>query len=111
MSQPKKVFSKNGFPTIKMFDDHFEINQSNLNTFKKYYFSEIKEFRHYDPNKNFWIRLYIATSFFGRIFSHSDSWKFKIIKKNGGEWSYDTLPERDLDFELMIKDLKNNIKE
>ncbi|GAB3333018.1 hypothetical protein GCM10027429_13100 [Marivirga atlantica] len=110
MSNPDLVFSQKGYPDIKVYEGHFEIKESDINIYKRYNYNEIEKVRHYNPNKNFWMQLYIATSLIGRLFSHDDPWYFKIYKKNGAEWTYKTPPERNSKFDSIIKELKTRIK-
>ena len=111
MSKPDIVFSQSGYPAINIYRDYFEIKEVNFTQFRKFHFSEIQKIKHYNPNNNFWMQLYIMTSLSGRLFSAYDPWKLKIYKKNGGQWNYKTNPRKSQKFDLIIEEIRNRIKE
>lgn len=103
-------FSFKGFPSINIYQNHFEIKDIDHWAFRKFMFSEVDKIIHFNPNDVWWKRLYIATSFFGRVFAHEDPWELKVIKKNGGDWTYKTSYKFNSEFRQAIVLLNNKIQ-
>lgn len=98
-----------GYPVIKTYTDYFEIKAIDYWEYKVFNFSEVKSIKYYDPNNNWWTKIYILTSLTAQIFSKNDLWLLKITKKNGGHWTYKTSPERNLEFNQLVNYLKTRV--
>lgn len=109
MEEQPLIFEKKGFPSIKLFDEHFEIKAINYWEFRVFKYSEIKEIIHYNPNDKWWNKLYILTSLTAQIFSENDPWTLKVIKNNGGDWTYKTSYESNSDFRKIINLIKTKL--
>lgn len=112
MSNKKETlnFTHKGFPSINIFKNHFEIKDIDHGAFRKFKFSEVDKIIHYNPNDVWWKRLYISTSFFGRVFAHEDPWALKVIMNNGGDWTYKTSYKFNSEFRQTIVLLNNKIQ-
>ncbi|WP_313112118.1 hypothetical protein [Aequorivita sediminis] len=98
MQKEVLIFDKSGFPSIKIFDKHFEIKAIDNWTYRSFKYSEIKEIFHYDPNKIWWRKLYMQLSYTARMFSNNEPKILKVLLKNGGEWTYKTSSTYDPQF-------------
>jgi len=104
------IFEQKGFPSIKVFDKHFEIKAIDYWEFRAFNYSDIKEITHYNPNDKWWNKFYISTSFIAQIFSKNDPWILKVIKINGGDWTYKTSHKPNSDFEKIINRIKIKLR-
>ena len=100
------IFDEKGYPIIKVYDNHFEIKAIDYWDFRTFKFTDIKDLKHFDPNNNWWTKLYMLTSLIAQIFSKNDPWVLKIINKNGGDWTYKTSHKKNSEFNQVIKLLK-----
>ncbi|OUS01079.1 hypothetical protein A9Q86_10070 [Flavobacteriales bacterium 33_180_T64] len=105
-----EIIEKKGFPTIKLYENHFEIKAIDYWEFRGFKYSELKELKLVNPKNNWWYRLYIATSWAGRVFAGDDPIKLKVIKKNNGDWEYQTSSKYNLEFRKVIMEINNRIK-
>ncbi|MFD2561432.1 hypothetical protein [Aquimarina rubra] len=105
------VLEEKGFPVIKIYPDHFEVKAIDYSKYRTFYYSEIKDIKHYDPNNNWWTKLHIMSSLTAQIFSKNDPWILKIIKKNGGDWTYKTSPKSNSEFNQTIQLLKMKLQQ
>ncbi|MCB0372292.1 MAG: hypothetical protein KDD31_04735 [Muricauda sp.] len=103
------IFENKGFPTIKIYEDEFQIKDIDYWEFRTFRFSEIKSIKHYNPNNNWLSKIYISTSLAGRVFAKEDPWILKIVKENGGEWSYRTSPKHNSSFKNAINIINEHI--
>ncbi len=103
------IFEKKGFPSIKVFDNHFEVKAIDFWEYRIFNFSDVKKINHYNPNDKWWNRIYIRTSWIAQIFSKDDPWILKITKNNGGDWTYKTSHKPDSDFIKVVNLLKMKI--
>ncbi|WP_027394233.1 hypothetical protein [Aquimarina latercula] len=111
MENESLILEEKGYPIIKMNVDYFEIKAIDYWEFRTFNYSDIKEIKYYDPNNNWWTKIYMLTSLTAQIFSKNDPWVLKIIKKSGGNWKYKTSPERNSEFNQVIKLLKMKLTE
>ncbi len=102
MTSEKLIFVKKGFPSIKIFESHFEIKAIDYWEYRKFNYSEVKNIKHYNPNNIWYMKLYILSSLAAQIFSDTDSWILKISKINGGNWKYRTSYSNSFDFNEII---------
>ncbi|SDF27787.1 hypothetical protein [Ulvibacter litoralis] len=102
MEEEPLIFEKKGFPSIKVFNEHFEIKAIDYWEFRTFNYSDIKEITHYNPNDKWWNKLYIMTSLTAQIFSKEDPWILKIIRINGGDWTYKTSYKSNSEFKKII---------
>lgn len=114
MSDSKKeieplVFEVKGYPSIKVFENHFEIKAIDYWQYRVFKYSEIKKISHYNPNNKWWNKFFILTSPSIQIFSQNDKWVLKVIKNNGADWSYFTSHEKNSDFNKIIKSIELKI--
>lgn len=109
MDKDPLIFEKKGFPSIKVFDKHFEIKAIDYWEYRTFEYSDIKAIKHYNPNSKWWHKIYILTSLTTQIFSESDSWILKVIKNNGGDWTYQTSHKPNSDFSNVINLIKAKI--
>ena len=95
-------FNKKGFPIIKLRDDCFEIKAIDFWKFKTFKYSEILEIDYYQTNQKYWYLNIL------QVFSYSrfESYKLKIFKKNGADWTYNTAKQHDNEFDDFIKKIK-----
>ncbi|MDY8135463.1 hypothetical protein [Aquimarina sp. 2201CG5-10] len=106
MENDPLIFESKGYPSIKIYDDYFEIKAIDFSKFRKFNYSNIKKVKHYDPNNNWWTKIYILGSISGHIFADDDPWVLKIKKKNGGSWEYKTSQKTNSEFNQVIKLIK-----
>lgn len=104
------IFENIGFPKIKIYEDEFQIMDIDYWEFRTFLFSEVQSIEHYNPNDNWFSRFIISTSMAGRVFAKEDSWNLKIVKNNGGDWTYKTSPIFNPGFKKAINLIKKNIK-
>lgn len=109
MEEYPVIFDKKGFPSIKVFEDHFEIKATDFWEYRTFKYSETKDILHYNPNEKWWNQLYLMTSPIAQLFSKNDPWILKIIKTNKGDWTYKTSNKPDSDFRKIINALKAKI--
>lgn len=110
MPQTDYLFlEENGFPSLKVFDNHFEIKALDYWKYKAFEFSEVKTIEFYDPNKKWWRKLYISLSLIAQIFSKDEPWILKITKKNGGVWTYKTSANFNSNFNQTVKLLRQKV--
>jgi len=102
-------FAHKGFPSINIYQNHFEIKDIDHWAFRKFKFSEVDKVIHFNPNDVWWKKLYITTSYFGRMFSHEDPWIFKVDLKNGGDWTYKTSYKLNSEFRKIVQLLNERI--
>ena len=103
------IFENKGFPSIRIFDEHFEIKAIDFWEFRNFKYSEIKDITHYNPNEKWWNQLYILIFPTAQLFSKNDPWILKIIKNNDGDWTYKTSNESNSDFRKILNLLKTKI--
>ncbi len=104
------IFESKGYPTIKIYDDYFEIKAIDFSKFRKFEYSSIQKIKHCDPNDNWWTKIYRLGSIAAHLFADDDPWILKIKKKNGGSWDYQTSPKPNLEFDQVIKLLETKLK-
>jgi hypothetical protein len=97
-------FNQQGFPVVKLFDDHFEIKAIDISTFRSFNFSEILRIEYYKESDKgdwfFWPWVQVIKSW-------TDTYKLKVIKQNGGDWEYKTRSKTsDSEFEKLIERIK-----
>lgn len=109
MEEEPLIFEEKGFPSIRVFNNHFEIKAIDYWEYRVFEYSEIKEIIHYNPNDKWWNKLYILTSLTAQIFSENDPWILKLIKNNGGNWTYKTSHKPNSDFRKILNLLKTKI--
>ena len=102
-------FNEKGYPSINVYENYFEIKDIDYWEFRKFNYAEIKNVVLTNPNESFWKRLYIATSYAGRIFAKDDLWSLKVILKNGGDWKYNASAKYSIEFRKIIKLINKNI--
>jgi hypothetical protein len=105
-----EIFESKGFPTIKLYENYFEIKAIDYSKFGKFEYSELKELKLVNPKNKWWYKLYVSTSMPGRIFSKDDPIKLKVIKQNNGDWEYQTSNKYNLEFRKIIKEINARIK-
>lgn len=98
-----------GFPVIKILRDEFQIKALDFWDYRTFKYSDVKSVSHYNPNDNWFMRLYIATSIAGRMFAKKDPWTLKIVLKNGGDWTYQTSPTHNMEFRKALKLIEEKI--
>jgi hypothetical protein len=104
------IYEEKGFPTIKIFEDHFEIKAIDYWEFKTFRYADIKEVRHYDPLKKWWIQIFfINRHTISYKFSKDSPWTLFIIKNKGANWKYKTSHKRSLEFKQVIKIIRNKL--
>jgi len=103
------VFKAKGYPSIKIFENHFEIKAIDFWQYRVFKYSEVKKISHYNPNDKWWNKFFILTSPSIQIFSENDQWVLKIIKTNGGDWSYFTSHKKSSEFNDIIRLIKLKI--
>lgn len=81
MQEKPLLFERKGFPSIRVFENYFEIKATDYWEYRAFNYSEIKNIIHYNPNEKWWNKLYILTSLTAQIFSKNDDWILKVIKK------------------------------
>ncbi|WP_299443161.1 hypothetical protein [uncultured Aquimarina sp.] len=111
MENEALVLDEKGYPLIKIWTDHVEIKAIDYSEFRTFKYSNIKDIEHYDPNNNWWTKLYMLTSLTAQIFSKNDPWVLKIILKNRGNWTYKTSPKQNSEFSQTIRLLKMKVTE
>ena len=106
------VFEKKGFPSIRIYQDHFKIKSIDYWDYRTFYYSDIKDIIHYDPNDNIWSKIFRCGSHMSFLAFHkSDPWVLKIIKVNGGDWKYKTSYKFNHEFRKAIKEIKTRLSE
>ncbi len=102
----EKNFYKVGFPTINVYVDYFEVKAIDHNQYRRFNFSEIASVKYFKGGGNWpiWPLIHILQNKF-------EPHKLKIVKKNGGDWTYDAPPKFDKDFNDFVVELntKNTI--
>ena len=111
MENEALIFEEKGYPIIKVYNDHFDIKAIDYWEYRTFKYSDIENLKLSDPNNNWWTKLYKLTSLTTQIFSKNDPWVLRIIKKSGGDWKYKTSPERNSEFNQVIKLLKMKLTE
>lgn len=51
-------YKKKGFPIIKIYPTHIEIKAIDHWEFRRFDYSDIKQIKYYDPNNNWYTKLY-----------------------------------------------------
>jgi len=105
-----EIYENKGFPTIKLYENSFEIKAIDYWEFRNFKYSELKELIIVKPKDNWWYRFYAVTSLAGQIFSKDDPNKLKVINKNNGDWEYQTSNEHNLEFRKIVTKINNRIK-
>jgi len=103
MQNSPLIFECSRYPSIKIYEDYFEIKAIDYSKYRKFSYSSVKKIRHYDPNNNWWSKIYMFGSISAHVFSDDDPWILKIEKKNGGSWEYYTSPEEHSEFNEIVK--------
>jgi hypothetical protein len=98
-----------GFPMVKILWDEFQIKALDYWDFRTFKYSDVKRVSHYNPNDNWFMRLYISTSIAGRMFAKKAPWILKIVLKNGGDWTYKTSPTHNMEFRKALKLIEEKI--
>lgn len=111
MTKAISSFEKKGYPSIKIYEEHFEIKAIGYSKFRSFKYSEVQEIKHYNPNNGWWMRFQIFWSLSARYFSRSDPWVLKIIKTNGGDWSYQTSYRYKEEFRFALNTLRAKARE
>ena len=81
MENESLLLQEKGYPIIKLYEDRFEIKAIDYWNFRTFRYIDIQEIKHYDPNDNWWTKLYMLISFTAQIFSKNDPWILKIMYK------------------------------
>jgi len=102
-------FNEKGYPSINVYENYFEIKDIDFWEFRKFNYSETKNVILINPNKSWWKRLYIATSYAGRVFAKNDPWSLKVNLKKGGDWKYKASAKYSIEFRKIIKLINANI--
>lgn len=87
MTNSLKIFEKERFPIIKVYDTHFEIKATDHWRFRKFDFEKVDSLVYYNP-ENRWYNNTILVSFWHRFFRNLEPSILKIKLKNGGDWKY-----------------------
>lgn len=109
MNNKPLVLEIKGYPIIKAYTGYFEIKAIDYWEYRTFNFSEVKSIEYYNPNNNWWTKIYMLTSLTAQIFSKNDPWLLKITKKNGGYWTYKTLPKQNIEFNQLVNYLKTRV--
>lgn len=109
MQEDLTTFEEKGFPSIKLFEKHFEKKAIDFWDYRSYKYSDIKEITHFNPNENWWNQLFFLTSPMTQLLSKDDPWHLKIIKTNGGDWVYKTSNKSNPNFRRILILLKTRI--
>jgi len=111
MSITNFTFEEKGYPIIKVYKNSFEIKAIDFWDFRKFEYSDLKELKIVNPLDNWWCRLYVNTSWAGRMYAHTDPITLKVIKNNGGSWDYKFPNKVQIDFRKIILGINMKIKE
>ncbi len=106
MKNASLIFELNGYPSIKIYGDFFEIKAIDFSKLRKFNYSSIHKIKHFNPNNNWWTKIYILGSISAQIFANDDPWILRIEKKNGGSWDYQTSPKTNSEFNQVIDLIK-----
>ncbi|TRZ43977.1 hypothetical protein [Robertkochia solimangrovi] len=103
MNQKTHNFESPGFPSIQIFEDHFEIKAIDHWEYRTFAYLAVKKIKYFNPNNQWWNRIMITTSFF----ANNDPLILKIILKNGGDWTYVTSNKYNPDFRKTINQIQS----
>ena len=109
MQQEIIIFEKTGFPSIKLFDEHFEIKAVDYWEYKSFRYSEVKQILHYYSNNNWWRQLFINMLYTARIFAENDPKILEVKLKNGGDWTYKTSNSQNSQFSEILKLIRGRL--
>ncbi|MFC4739378.1 hypothetical protein ACFO3U_05170 [Flavobacterium ponti] len=105
------VFDVKGYPIMKVYDDYFEIKAIDYWEFRRFNFVDVKSVEILNPNQNWLYKLYVITSLIAQIFSKDEPNTLKINLKNYGDWKYTISNKRNLEFDRIIKLIRQRIIE
>lgn len=98
-------FYKKGFPTIKLYEDHFEIKAIDISSFRSFDYSEISKIKYFkEADKGNWFFMLWIQAFY----ASTDTFRLKIVKQNAGDWEYETQSKNsDAEFEAVLNKIKH----
>lgn len=98
-------YDKSDSPKIQLYDNSFLIKGIDNLSFRSFDFNDVKEVRYYDPNNNWWTKIYlILATLRNPIYLKAEKYRFlKIYKTNGGTWNYVMPYKVDLEFINILK--------
>lgn len=83
-----KEFNKKGFPIIRLHEDHFEVKAIDYWEFRSFTYEEVVAIDYYNNKNKWWWPLVASSSIQVAYFSHYEKYRLKIVKENGGDWTY-----------------------
>lgn len=99
-----EAFHKSGFPSIRLCDEFFEIKAIDYWEFRKFLYSEVVTIKYWKESDNGNWALFGSIQM---IYANTDTFKLKIIKDNGGDWTYETKSKTsDPEFEAILMQIK-----
>lgn len=101
------IFEQKGYPTIKVYDKHFEIKSTDVEKYRKFNYSDLKEVKIIDFKKSIWFKLFYNS--FAKMLSENEPLKLKVVKKNNGSWDYLTSSKYNSDFNRVIEEINLKI--
>lgn len=99
-------FSHKGYPSIRLYEDHFEIKDRDYTEYRSFIFGAVQGLELIDPLDNFWTLWLTRLSYFGRIFGPSEPKTLKVIIDQDRAWEYLTHHEYQPEFYDIIEKIQ-----
>ncbi|MGY6648312.1 hypothetical protein [Wenyingzhuangia sp. IMCC45574] len=105
-----EIFEVKGYPSLKVYEEYFEIRAIDYSLSRKFKYYELKKIVIENIKEKWWYKLYIISSIPGMIYSKDDPIKLKIINKRNGIWEYKVSPKFNSEFRQFISVINHRIK-
>jgi len=104
-----EVFEKKGYPTLKVYENYFEIKAIDYSEFRRFEFSNLKKIAIEDIKEKWWYKLYTLSSLAAQVYAKDDPVLLIIINKNNGIREYKTSNKTNLNFKEIISLINSKI--
>ena len=104
--QPLLTFAHQGYPSIRLYEDRFEIKDRDYTEYRSFIFGAVQGLELIDPLDNFWTLWLTRLSYFGRIFGPSEPKTLKVIIDQDRAWEYLTHHEYQPEFYEIIEKIQ-----
>lgn len=100
-------FQFEGFPTITLFDEYFEIKGIESENYTSFKYAEISKIV-YDKigSKGTWF----LQAWLQSLLSHLQPYRLKITKKDNLKWTFNTKAEPNTEFEAILQEISRRCR-
>jgi len=104
-----ELYELDGFPSIKVYENHFEIKAIDYSKYRAIKYQEVKEIKFSNPANNSSIQILKKISGTVNNLSRTSPCILKIVLNNGGDWEYKTTNKTDIDFHKLLRILRGKL--